>query len=129
MIRLAIKSLVAAAVLLIAAASGFSQSPTPAPAAVSKANEAKYGVYPIAYREIIMRWLETQLLDAKSAKIEWLGDPQPIEMKGRDGAQFAGYVVEFKVNARNRFGTYAGSQARRVYIRNGEVAGGSRKGS
>ena len=105
-------------------------SPTAAPAApVPKVDEAKYGVYPIAWREIIMRWLETQLLDAASAKIEWLGDPKPIEIKGRDGLPFFGYVVDFKVNSRNKFGMYTGFQARRVYIKNGEVAGGGRKRS
>ncbi|MFN2508975.1 MAG: hypothetical protein ABR589_09405 [Chthoniobacterales bacterium] len=100
------------------------QTSTPPPA-----DEAKYGVYPIAYREIIMRWLETQLLDAASAKVEWLGEPKPVVITGRDGQPFAGYAVDFKVNSRNKFGMYTGFQARRVYIRNGEVAGGGRKGS
>jgi hypothetical protein len=88
--------------------------------------EQKYGSYPIAYRELITRWLGTQLIDPASAQIEWLGEPKPIEIKGRDGQPFFGYVVEFKVNSRNRFGSYTGKQARRVYIRNGEVAAGGR---
>jgi hypothetical protein len=98
---------------------------TPTPAASSAANEEKYGVYPIAYREIITRWLGTQLLDPASAQLEWT-DPKRVELKGRDGEVFYGYVVEFKVNARNKFGTYTGKQARKVYIRNGEVASGGR---
>lgn len=120
---------VAAALLLCAFAFGLptpsalAQSPTPVP----QADEAKYGVYPIAFREIILRFLDKQLLDAASAKIEWLGDPQPIEIKGRDGLPFFGYAVDFKVNSRNKFGMYTGAQTRRVYIRNGEVAGGGRK--
>ena len=117
MIRLIVITLVSAVALSLETA----------PASVPRVDEAKYGVYPIAYREIITRWLETQLLDAPSAKIEWLGEPQPIEIKGRDGLPFAGYVVDFKVNSRNKFGMYTGFQTRRVYIRNGEVAGGGRK--
>lgn len=96
------------------------------PKSPTAAAEEKYGVYPIAYRELITRWLETQLLDPASAQIEWLDDPKPIEIKGSDGRMFFGYIVEFKVNSRNRFGTYTGKQARRVYIRNGEVAAGGR---
>ncbi len=92
-------------------------------------DEKKYGVYPIAWRELITRWLETELLDAASARIEWLGEPKPIAIKGRDGQPFYGYVVDFKVNSRNKFGMYTGFQTRRVYIRNGEVAAGGRRTS
>lgn len=95
---------------------------TPAPAL----DKAKYGVYPIAWREIITRWLEKELLDAGSARIEWAEEPKPIDLKGRDGETFSGYVVIFRVNSRNRFGTYTGFQSRRVFIRNGAVAAGGR---
>lgn len=123
MIRVAIFSLVCAVGFCLNTLSVSGQTPPVIP----KVDEAKYGVYPIAFRELITRYLETTLLDAGSAKIEWLGDPQPIEMKGRDGLPFSGFVVDFKVNSRNRFGTYTGVQTRRVYIRNGEVVGGGRK--
>lgn len=86
----------------------------------------KYGVYPIAYRELITRWLGEQLIDPASAQIEWLGEPKPTEAKARDGDTFVGYVVDFKVNSRNKFGMYTGKQARRVYIRNGQIVSGGR---
>lgn len=98
------------------------QSPSP-PAA---AEEAKHGVYPIAWREIVTRWLHERLLDPASARIEWISEPKPIQIKGRDGLPFFGYAVDVTVNSRNKFGMYTGKQARRVYIRNGEVAGGER---
>ena len=98
-----------------------------APLLIPKYDEKKYGSYPIAYRELITRWLQTELVDPATAKIEWLGEPKTIEMKGSDGRMFVGFVVDFKVNARNKFGTYTGFQTRRVYIRNGEVAAGGRK--
>ena len=130
-IRRAIATLFATALLCVPFAPASAQSPAPtatsAPVAIPKFDEKKYGVYPIAYREIITRWLETELLDASTAKIEWLGGPKLIDLKGHDGQMFYGFVVDFKVNARNKFGMYTGFQTRRVYIRNGEVAGGGRK--
>ena len=114
----------AAALLVFAAVAGAETTPTPA--ASQAAIEEKYGTYPIAYREIITRWLGTQLLDPASAQIEWTSEPKRVELKGRDGEMFFGYIVEFKVNSRNQFGAYTGKQARKVYIRNGEVAAGGR---
>ena len=96
---------------------------TPAPAA---AQEKTYGVYPIAYRELITRWLGEQLIDPASAQIEWGDEPKAVVVKSRDGESFAGYVIDFKVNSRNKFGMYTGKQARRVYIRDGEIVSGGR---
>ena len=91
---------------------------TPLPADV-----AKYGPYPTNYKEIVMKWLETQLLDAGSARIEWEGDPQPADL-GKNGEHLYGYLVNFKVNARNRFGAYTGMQKHGALIHNGEVIKG-----
>ena len=85
-----------------------------------------YGEYPMAFREIIERWLETKLQDPKSAVIDWGEAPKPGEYKTQKGERFVGYVVDFKVNARNQFGTYTGKQKYRVVIRNGDVAWGGR---
>jgi hypothetical protein len=121
MIRVVIAS-VMCAVALVSSAPPLQAQPKVVPAA----EKEKYGVYPIAYRELVTRWLETQLIDPQSALIEWSGEPKPVEVKGRNGTVFYGYAVEFTVNSRNRFGTYTGKQARRAYIRNGEVASGGR---
>ncbi len=133
MIRTIFISLATAGGFALCAATASSQASSPSPsvaapaASTSKADEAKFGIYPIAYKELVIRWLETQLLDPASAQIEWEAEPTPVEIKGRDGQPFAGYVVDFKVNSRNQFGSYTGKQVRRVYIRNGEIAGGGRK--
>ena len=88
------------------------QTPTP--------DTARYGIYPIGYKDIIMEWLNKQLLDPDSARIEWSGDPKPSDVgKGSEAA--SGYLVNFTVNARNRFGAYTGKQKHSVLIRNGEV--------
>ncbi len=81
------------------------------------------GAYPTNYKEIVTNWLETQLIDAESARIEWNGDPKPADL-GTEGEHLYGYLVNFKVNARNRFSAYTGMQSHGVLIRNGEVIKG-----
>jgi hypothetical protein len=88
------------------------QSPSP--------DTARYGPYPTDYKEIIMQWLNKQLIDPDSARIEWGEEPKPSEM-GKAGEAVSGYLVNFTVNARNRFGAYTGKQKHSVLIRNGEV--------
>jgi hypothetical protein len=83
----------------------------------------RYGPYPTNYKEIVTRWLETQLVDAASARIEWEGDPKPADL-GKKGEHLYGWLVNFKVNARNRFGAYTGKQKHGALIRNGEVIKG-----
>jgi hypothetical protein len=87
------------------------------------ADVARYGPYPTNYKEIVTKWLETQLVDAGSARIEWNGDPKPGDLGTKDEHLY-GYVVYFKVNARNRFGTYTGMQNHGALIRKGEVIKG-----
>jgi len=84
---------------------------------------ARYGPYPSNYKEIVMKWLETQLVDAGSARIEWEGDPKPADL-GTKGEHLYGWLVNFKINARNRFGAYTGKQQHGALIRNGEVIKG-----
>lgn len=85
---------------------------------------AKYGPYPSNYKEVVTQWLDTLLLDPASAQIEWEGDPQPADL-GTKGQSLYGWLVKFKVNSRNRFGTYTGKQAHGALIRNGEVIKGT----
>ncbi len=87
------------------------------------ADAERYGPYPTNYKEIVMKWLDTQLIDAGSARIEWNGDPKPADL-GTKGEHLYGYLVNFKVNARNRFGAYTGMQSHGALIRNGEVIKG-----
>ncbi len=85
--------------------------------------DARYGPYPTNYKEIVTKWLQTKLLDPASAQIEWEGDPKPADL-GTKGQHLYGYLVNFKVNSRNRFGSYTGKQAHGALIRNGEVIKG-----
>lgn len=87
------------------------------------ADVQRYGPYPTNYKEIVMKWLEMKLIDAASARIEWDGDPKPADLGTKDKHLY-GYLANFKVNARNRFGIYTGIQDHGALIRNGEVIKG-----
>jgi hypothetical protein len=89
----------------------------------SPADPALYGPYPSNYKDIVMNWLNERLVDVASARIEWQGDPQAVDL-GKNGQHLYGYLVQFKVNARNRFGSYTGSQQHGALIKNGEVIQG-----
>lgn len=93
---------------------------TPAP---SSADPALYGAYPTNYKEIVMNWLNQQLLDVASAKIDWTGEPKPADL-GKKGEHLYGYLVTFDVNARNRFGAYTGKQKHGALIKDGQVIKG-----
>jgi hypothetical protein len=112
------KTLVSLICLSLCASAGIlhAQSATPV-------DVARYGQFPIGYKEIVTKWLETKLLDPASAQIEWEGDPKPADL-GTKGQHLYGYLVKFKVNSRNRFGAYTGKQAHGALIRNGEVIKG-----
>ena len=84
------------------------------------ADTTRYGPYPTSYKQIVMQWLNKQLIDPDSAHIEWNGDPKPTDV-GKDSEAASGYLVNFTVNARNQFGSYTGKQKHSVLIRNGEI--------
>jgi hypothetical protein len=92
-------------------------------AEMTPVNSRLYGPYPTNYKEIVMKWLQKQLIDAESARIQWNGEPQPANLGTKDKPLY-GYVVHFKVNARNRFGVYTGMQSHGVLIRDGQVVKG-----
>jgi hypothetical protein len=91
--------------------------------AETQPDTAPYGPYPDNYKDVVMSWLNKQLIDPDSARIEWDGEPKPADL-GKDGEHLYGYLVNFTVNARNRFGGYTGNQKHAVLIRNGEVIKG-----
>ena len=103
--------------LVCASVMSLTAAETPAP------DPALYGPYPGNYREVVFKWLETQLIDPASARIEWKGDPKPADL-GKKGEHLYGYLVNFTINARNRFGAYTGKQEHGALIRNGEVIKG-----
>lgn len=98
----------------------------PAPGEIELEAETKiYGQYPKNYKEIILHWLEKKLADPQSAQIEWTSEPKPAELPGPDGKRLFGYLVEFKVAARNQFGFYTGKQKHGALIKDGQVIKGT----
>jgi hypothetical protein len=84
------------------------------------ADPALCGPLPKLYKEIVWNWMQATLVDANSAKIEWDAEPKPTDL-GTNGQHLYGWLVNFKVNARNRFGSYTGKQAHAALIRDGQV--------
>ena len=81
-----------------------------------------HGPFPTNYQEIITEFLKTALVDAPSAQIEWVTPPKPGTMPEKKGGNpLFGYLVEFKLNSRNRFGAYTGMQKKTVLIHDGQV--------
>ena len=85
-----------------------------------------YGEYPIAYKETITKWMAERLTDPASAVYEWTSEPKQGEYTPKGQQRLVGYLVDFKVNARNQFGAATGKQKYQVLIRNGEVLWGGR---
>lgn len=67
--------------------------------------------------------MKTVLVDADSAKIEWQGEPKPADL-GQNGEHVYGWLVQFRVNSRNRFGAYTGMQQHGALIRDNQVVKG-----
>ena len=67
------------------------------------------GPFPKLYKDITWRWMQKNLVDADSAKVEWQGDPQCTDI-GKDGQHEYGWLLNFTINSRNRFGLYTGKQ-------------------
>ena len=81
-----------------------------------------YGEYPKNYQEIITQWLNATLVDAPSSYVEWVSAPRAGSLPEKKGGNpLFGYIVDIKVNSRNRFGTYTGMQKHSVLIKDGKV--------
>lgn len=81
-----------------------------------------HGAYPTNYQEIITNWLQTVLVDPASAQIEWISGPKPGTLpEKKHGDPLFGYLVELKINSRNRFGAYTGMQKHTILIKDGQV--------
>jgi hypothetical protein len=67
--------------------------------------------------------MQKNLVDPDSAKIEWQGEPKCTDL-GKGGEHEYGWLINFTVNSRNRFGVYTGKQQHGVLIRDGQVVKG-----
>lgn len=90
------------------------------PLKISAQTAPSYGSYPKNYQEIITDWLDSGVIDPKTALIKWLGEPRPGELTIR-GKKISGYLVDFSVNGRNVFGAPTGAQKHTALIRDDKV--------
>ena len=63
------------------------------------------------------------ILIGQGSVASWLDEPKPSDA-GKGGEHLYGYLVHFRVDARNRFGGYTGKQNHAALIRNGDVIKG-----
>jgi hypothetical protein len=101
----------------------FGLGPVRLPAENPPPDASLCGPFPKLYKEIIWNWMQANLVDAESAKIDWDTEPKPADL-GSNGAHLYGWLVNFKVNARNRLGGYTGKQNHGALIRDGQVVKG-----
>jgi hypothetical protein len=109
--RVAILSLLCSAGVILAASPLAESVP---------ADPSLCGPFPKYYKEVIYNWMKSALVDADSAKIEWAEEPKPVDI-GKNGQHVYGWLIDFKVNARNRFGSYTGKQSHAALIRDNQV--------
>ena len=103
---------------LVAGAAAPAQTPTPTPG-----DPALYGDYPTSYKLSVMKWLNDRLFHPEAARVEWESGPTPVDL-GQGGEHLYGYLVNFRINSQNQFGSYTGWQKHGVLIRNGQVIKG-----
>src|ERR1700745_1610034 len=77
--------------------------------AETQADTERYGSYPANYQEIVTQWLNKQLIDPDSARIEWNGEPKPADL-GKNGEHLYGFLVISPLTAWIPFGGYRGIQ-------------------
>jgi hypothetical protein len=93
----------------------------PNPQEVATAN---YGAYPTDLRQIVDRWMRDTLYDPHSVLDLEIGPPSKYVLQEAPlmgGGRTFGYLVQAKLNAKNRMGGYTGRKTVNLIIRNGEV--------
>ena len=91
-------------------------APAPAPTAIA-ASASPYGEYPANYKEIVTDWLKANGLN--TLKIDWQGEPRPVDLVGTVAGHRYGYLVIFNTPDEGRLKT------RSVLIRDGAVISNS----
>lgn len=102
--------------------------PPPTPEQVAKAD---YGTLPENYQERIKAFMASRLFDPYSAVFEFKTPPQKgyyyaggqlVEsLAGYKHVAEFGYFVTVEINAKNRFGGYAGAGEHLFFLRNDEI--------
>ncbi len=87
---------------------------------------ANYGVYPEDHKSIIERYWRDSLKDPDSAMFEYETTPMKSHIFDR-GQPVFGYVVDYKLNAKNGFGAYTGYEERRAFIHDGSMQDATRQ--
>lgn len=104
--------LIASSLVLAVSAPVLAQQEVTVPRA--KADPKVYGQYPIAFREILESWMKKKLVDPNSASFEFPSPPQAGQYTTENHKRYLGYIVEFGITARNKFGSFTKENYRAV---------------
>lgn len=94
-----------------------------APSPQERAN-ADYGPYPTNYRELVEDWMRDTRYDPHSVVDLEIKPPTKYLLQAAPlmgGGRTYGYLVQVKLNARNRIGGYVGRKTMNLLIRAGKI--------
>lgn len=89
------------------------------PPTAQEAENADYGEYPSAYREIVKAHMEYRLKDPSSAIYNFLNTPKRDWY--RLNTIYYGYGVCVAINAKNSYGGYTGNKVNYFLIKNDNI--------
>ena len=104
-----------AATIMTGCATGFKQPAT----------GSNYGAYPENYETLVKQSFDETLIDPESARFRFLKPRKGYSNRGwalGGDVVWQGYLVQTRVNAKNRFGGYTGFKSYVLMVRDGHVS-------
>jgi len=83
-------------------------------------SEESYGEYPENYQKILKDFLQQNLINHESAKVEFINKPRKHSIT-QMGSDYSGYRLCLSINSRNNKSIYTGYKTHLFIIKNSEV--------
>jgi hypothetical protein len=83
-------------------------------------SEESYGEYPENYQKILKDFLQQNLVNHESAKVEFINKPRKHSIT-QMGSDYSGYRLCLSINSKNNKSTYTGYKTHLFIIKNSEV--------
>ena len=85
-----------------------------------RVSEESYGEYPENYQKILKDFLQQNLINHESAKVEFINKPSKLSLS-QMGSDYSGYRLCLSINSKNRKSIYTGYKTHLFIIKNSEV--------
>ena len=82
--------------------------------------QESYGEYPKNYQKILKDFLQKNLINHESAKVEFINKPGKISLS-QMGSDYSGYRLCLSINSKNRKSIYTGYKTHLFIIKNSEI--------